>query len=370
MADVFNLVDLEPNIPPTDFGIYTTMLSASPKFGKSEWCTLYNRPLIYDFEEGTMGKVVYRVPITKWSQVKNYNRQLVRNPDLKEKYRTICFDTVNYALELCKQYIMDQYQSDHPDKMIDTFNKIPYGGGHELLSKEFKNEINKLKRAGYGIVFVCHIKEKVFDKDTESEHSKTVPDLSDRERNLLSAMADFLLLGDFETEIIKAAIKDNNGKVIQPAITETNRILYIRTNEKAESGFRWQNVPEKIPFEFNAFKSVFEEAVMEEIERGKEKFNLSDEKIQEIKNNLIIHNEKERKEIIKSEIEKDLKEQEVEELKDIVGKIKNKAKELQGNGVAVKVINKVLNGNPDKLTSNDEANKILKGLNELETSKE
>ena len=138
MLEILNLMELEPNIPPTDFGVYTTSLAAPPKFGKSTWCTLYDKPLIYDFEEGTKGRVVYRVPVAKWTDVKKYNRQLAKEPKLKEKFNTICFDTVNYALEACKQYIMEQYQSNHPDKIIDTFNKIPYGGGHELLLKNLK----------------------------------------------------------------------------------------------------------------------------------------------------------------------------------------------------------------------------------------
>ena len=373
MADVLDLGSLEPNIPPTDFGLYTTSLAAPPKFGKSTWCTLYSKPLIFDFEEGTMGKVVFRVPIAKWAEVKKYIRQLVSKPELKEKYNTICFDTVNYALEGCKQYIIDNYQSDHPEKLIDTFNKIPYGGGNELLSKEFKGEINKLKRAGYGIVLVSHIKDKTFGKETENEYSKTVPDLTDKERNMISAMADFLLIGDFETSTLEAAKKNDKDKVIKDAVVETKRVLYLRTNESAEAGFRWPGCPEKIPFDFDEFKRVFSEAVMEEIEQGKDKFKLSDSKITDIRNSLDLRRETEQLASVEEELSKDKLEKEKErsekekaELDDIVINIMALAKELQANNTDVKAINKILDGDPRSLTSVDKAKDILDKLGALE----
>jgi len=364
MAEILDLMGLEPNIPPTDFGVYTTAISAPPKFGKSTWCTLYENPLILDFEEGTKGKVVYRVQVAKWTDVKKYIRQLAKEPKLKEKYKTICFDTVNYALEGCKQYIMENYQADHPEKLIDTFNKIPYGGGYELLAKEFKGEINKLKRAGYGIVLVSHIKDKIYDKETESEHTKTVPDLSDKERNLISAMADFLLLGEFETEIIEPAKKDSNNKVIKEAIIETKRVLYLRTNEKAESGFRWDNCPEKIPFDFETFKEVFKEAVEKEIEEGKKKFSITDKKAEEIKANLDSLRKREEEFAIEEENIKDIIEHDGKELKVVIASIQDMAKELRDNKIPVKAIKEAIgnNGKTDEIKTLEQARAVLDNL--------
>jgi hypothetical protein len=367
MAEILDLMGLEPNIPPTDFGVYTTAISAPPKFGKSTWCTLYEKPLILDFEEGTKGKVVYRVQVAKWTDVKKYIRQLAKEPKLKEKYKTICFDTVNYALEGCKQYIMDEYQANHPDKLIDTFNKIPYGGGKELLAKEFKGEINKLKRAGYGIVLVSHIKDKMFDKETELERTKTVPDLSDSERNLISAMADFLLLGEFETEVIEPAKKDSNGKVIKEAITETKRVLYLRTNEKAESGFRWDDCPEKIAFDFEVFKEVFKEAVENEIEKGKLKFSISDKKVNEIRTNLDSLKKREEESAINEENIKDKIETDEINLKELVIKIQEKAKELRSEKIEIKKIKEAIGneGKTNTIKTVEEAQTVLDKLEAL-----
>jgi hypothetical protein len=237
---------------------------------------------------------------------------------------------------------MEQYQTNHPEKIIDTFNKIPYGGGHELLAKEFKDEINKLKRAGYGIVLVSHIKDKIFDKDSEQEHTKTVPDLSDKERNLISAMADFLLLGDFETEIIEPAVRDGNDKVIKEAVTDTRRVLYLRTNEKAESGFRWDDCPATIDFDFDEFKKVFQQAVSKEIERGKVKFGISDDKAKEIEESMEKIKQEKQAEVVKEEQEKDVKETNQEDLKNSIKAVQAKAKDLKAKGFDVNTIKEII----------------------------
>lgn len=264
---------------------------------------------------------------------------------------------------------MNEYQSNNTDKLIDTFNKIPYGSGWELLIKEFTGEINKLKRAGYGVVLISHTKNKQFEKDTESAHSKTVPDLSDKERNMINAMADFMLLGEFEIEIIEPAELDGDGKVVKNAVVETKRVLYLRTNEQAEAGFRWEDCPEKIPMDFELFQKVFKKALLKEIEKGKEKYNLDDSKINKIREDLDKLEKEQRERTIKQEQEKEQREQEEKEkeiLKETIKKILLLSKELLDNKKCTKEeIVEVLKGNPTKIKDISEAESILDNLKKL-----
>jgi len=355
---VLDLSTLEVNIPSRDFGEYSISLAAYPKFGKSEFCTKFEKPLIFDFEEGTKGKVTFRVQITKWSEVKGYIKQLTKEPSLKERYRTVCFDTTNYALEACKSWCIDQYMDLNPAKIISTFNEIPWGGGWEMLTKEFKTEINKLKRAGYGVVLVSHIKDKIFDKETEAEHTKTVPDLSDKERNMISAIADFLLLGEFERETIEPAVRDGN-KVVKEAVIKTNRVLYLRTTESAEAGFRWgsSKIPEKIPFDFNTLKNIFSMAVESEIADGLEKFGLTEEKADEIRKNIDAEKLRDEEESFK------------ENLSELLAQITNLLKTLKASGVKVADMKDVLAPlevkDPNKVDNVELANKVIKALESL-----
>lgn len=355
-----DLETLEVNIPSINFGEYTTLLSGPPKSGKTEFCTEYDKSLILDFEQGSKGKVVYRVPIQKWIEVKQLVRQLITNEQLKLKYNTICFDTMNYAFPALKKYAINLYQQEHTDKDITSFNKIPYGGGWQILEEEIKDVINSLKRVGYGIVLVAHIKEKTFNRNTSGEYEKTVPDLSDRERNIISAMADFLLLAKFETEIIEPAVLDGE-KVIKDAIVKTNRVLYLRTNENVEAGFRWKNVPEKIPFQIEALKKVFTNAVLEEIETGKKKYELTDEKTEKINEKFRKENELRQQQEFKEQ-RKQEEEHKLEEIKkEIIDTANNKFKE----GITKEVINKAFAGDPKQLTSLDEANAMLERVKNL-----
>lgn len=351
---LINLHELELNIPTTNFGEFSTLIAGQPKIGKSEFCTKFDKPLILDFEEGTKGKVVYRIPVKKWTEVKQVVRQLTSDLSLKDKYQTVCFDTVNYAFGALKQYAMDTYQ-EGTDKVIDTFNKIPYGGGWEILENEFKTIVNNLKRAGYGVVFVAHIKDKTYNRDLEDEYTKTVPDLTDRERNIVSAMVDFLLTAGFEIEIVEPAVKNKEGKIIKSAVINNKRILYLRTNNNVEAGFRWANVPEKIDFDYDELKKVFEIAVREEIETGKEKYGLSDKKVKD----LTKQKEKER-------IEEEQKIVEENKLEDVVQQIMELAKQKKSDGVKAKEINAILQGDPRKLTDLGQAQSILEELNKLQ----
>jgi len=351
---LINLHELELNIPTTNFGEFSTLIAGQPKIGKSEFCTKFDKPLILDFEEGTKGKVVYRIPIKKWIEVKQVVKQLTSDLTLKEKYQTVCFDTVNYTFSALKQYAMDTYQ-EGTDKVIDTFNKIPYGGGWEILENEFKTTVNNLKRAGYGVVFVAHIKDKTYNRDLEDEYTKIVPDLTDRERNIVSAMVDFLLTAGFETEIVEPAVKNKDGKIVKSAVINNKRILYLRTNNNVEAGFRWANVPEKIDFDYDELKKVFEAAVKEEIEMGKEKYGLSDKKVKD----LAKQKEKER-------IEEEKKIVEENKLEDIIQEIMSISKQKQSEGVKGKTIKEVLNGDPRKYTDIGQAEEILKQVQNLQ----
>lgn len=216
--------------------------------------------------------------------------------------------------------------------------------------------INNLKRAGYGVVLVAHIKDKVFNKDTDTEYIKTVPDLTDRERNIISAMADFLLLGNFETEIVEPAKKNDEGKIIKEAVVKTKRVLYLRTNENTEAGFRWKNVPEKIPFDFKEFKKVFSEAVQEEIEHGKKKFGLSNDETNSIREKL---------DEIKQQEEREIFEQ--EKLQEIIQDIIATAKEKKNQNVDPNKINEIITlyGDIRKVQDIEKAKEVLEKLKSL-----
>ena len=101
------------------------------KIGKTEFCCQSPDALILAFEIGTNarpGAIVQK--IDTWSTFKLVLRQLEK-PEAKEKFSTICIDTVTIAYDLCEQFICAQ-------NSVQKIGDIPYGQGYSSLSKEFE----------------------------------------------------------------------------------------------------------------------------------------------------------------------------------------------------------------------------------------
>lgn len=79
-------------------------------------------------------------PIDSWSSFKLVLRQL-DSKEAKEKFKTICIDTVGIAFDLCEQFICQQ-------NAVRKIGDIPYGGGYTLLSKEFESALRKITMMG------------------------------------------------------------------------------------------------------------------------------------------------------------------------------------------------------------------------------
>ena len=115
-----NLLELQPSVINKSLSGKTILLAGQPKIGKSEWCATSPRTLIFDLENGYNAHPgVFKVSITKWSDIKMYLQQL-KKEELKEKYDNVAFDTVSVAWDLCTQFICAQ-------NGVNKIGDIPYG---------------------------------------------------------------------------------------------------------------------------------------------------------------------------------------------------------------------------------------------------
>lgn len=89
-----DILSLEPNVISRDLRGKYILLAGAPKIGKTTLCCQSEKALILATEIGTnaQGDVMVQ-PIQKYSDFKLVLRQL-ENPKAKEKYSTICIDTI------------------------------------------------------------------------------------------------------------------------------------------------------------------------------------------------------------------------------------------------------------------------------------
>lgn len=227
------------------------------KIGKTEFCTMAPDALILAFEKGTNARPGAMVqPIETWSDFKLVLRQLEK-AEVKEKFSTICVDTVGIAYDLCEKFICAQAN-------VQKIGDIPYGGGYAALSKEFESSLRKITMMGYGLIMTCHLKESA---DEDGKLTSAKPDLNNRCLKIVNGLVD----------IIAVIVQNWNEK------GESERWVLTRATPTVSAGSRFRYLDAKIPFGYKEFVDALGRAIDAEAENGATVVdhldNTSDEKL-------------------------------------------------------------------------------------------
>ena len=213
------------------------------KIGKTTFCCQSDKALILATEIGTNAQSGAMVqPIQKYADFKLVLRQLEK-PEAKEKFNTICIDTLPILYDLCEQYVCAQ-------NGVSKIGDIPYGGGYAQLSKEFESSLRKITMMQYGLIMVSHLKETY---DDEGKLLTAKPDLNNRCLKIVNGLVD----------VIAVITQTWNEK------GESERWVQTRSTPTITAGSRFRYLKEKIPFSFKDFEEAIAEAIDKEgIENG------------------------------------------------------------------------------------------------------
>lgn len=136
--DIFSI---QPNQISRDLRSKFILLGGPPKIGKTEFCAQSDKALILGTEVGTNAQSGAMVqPIQKYADFKIVLRQLEK-PEAKERFKTICVDTIGILYDLCERYICQQ-------NGVSKIGDCPYGSGYAQLSKEFENDLRRITMLG------------------------------------------------------------------------------------------------------------------------------------------------------------------------------------------------------------------------------
>ena len=198
--------------------------------------------LILAFEVGTNARPGAMVQkIDTWSTFKLVLRQLA-TPEAKEKFSTICIDTVGIAYDLCEKFICAQAG-------VQKIGDIPYGGGYAQLSKEFDDALRKITMMGYGLIMTCHLKE---NSDDDGRVNGYKPDLNNRCLKIVNGLVD----------IIGVITQTWNEK------GESERWIQTRATPTISAGSRYKYMAPRIRFGYHEFLEALGEAIDKEQENG------------------------------------------------------------------------------------------------------
>ena len=243
-----DLLAIEPNKVSRDLSGYITYIYGPAKVGKTTLCSHFPGALLLAFEKGynaIPGIFVY--PIEKWSQLKEVVREL-KKPEVKEKYKTIIIDTVDWAGTACEKYICNQLGIEN----------IGDGGwsnnGWSKYKREFEDTFRTITMLGYALVFISHDQEKTFKRKDGTEFNMTVPTAQKSINNIVKDMSD----------IYTYAYLDEKH--------QTRKLVMRSLDNTIECGCRFKYMQNEVDLDYNALVKALNKAIDEEADENNQKY--------------------------------------------------------------------------------------------------
>lgn len=238
-----NLLAIEPHKVSRDLTGYITYIYGEAKTGKTTLASQAGTALILAFERGYNALPgVYAQDITSWGDARAVVREL-KKPEVKAKFQTIVFDTVDIAGMLCEKYICAQNN-------VDRIGEVPYGQGWTMMKKEFEEVVRTITQLGYAVFFISHDKDKVFKRKDGTEYNQTIPSCPNTFNEIAKNLADIYAFAEKYTE-------NELTKV---------RLVIRSTDNSADCGCRFKYIDPVIEMSYSALVDALNRAIDKEAE--------------------------------------------------------------------------------------------------------
>lgn len=250
----FDLLSLQPHKVSRDLTGYITYIYGEAKTGKTTLATQAGTALLFAFERGYNALPgVFPVDVTSWGDVRSLVREL-KKKEVKEKFQTVIFDTVDIAGTLCEKYICAQ-------NGVDKIGEIPYGQGWTLMKKEFEEILRTITQLGYALFLISHEKDKVFKRKDGTEYNQTVPSCPTTFNEIAKNVAD--IYGYAEK------YGDENG------VSKVRLVLRSKDNS-VDCGCRFKFIEPVIEMSYKALVDAINTAIDKEAELTNGQFVTND----------------------------------------------------------------------------------------------
>lgn len=237
-----DLLNIKPHVVSRDLSSYITFIYGAPKTGKTTLSTQMPGALLLAFEKGyNLLPGVIPQDVTSWGEMKQIYREL-KKPEVKERYKCIIIDTVDYAADFCQKYICSQLGIENMGDGGWATNSWP------KYKKEFEDVFRGLTMLGYSVFFISHETE-VTEKDprTGKEFSQKRPTVQSSALKIIENMAD----------IYGYAYQDNNVET-----GEQSTKLMLRCNDMTvRCGCRAKYMPALIEFTYPSLVKALNDAI-------------------------------------------------------------------------------------------------------------
>jgi hypothetical protein len=261
------LKSLKANKPTASLEGYFISMLAKSKFGKTtfaidlakEFYGNLDSTLLLATEIGykTMADV-YAIPVTGFDYAEDDDGEqkgfietideLIENKaDIP--FRFIIIDTITALERYAVAYVLRK-RSREDGKRYTDISDIPWGGGYNAVAEEVYKQIDRLKKAGFGVFVIGHEKTKKITNKDGFEYDYTMFNVLGKTSDILEREADMIIYGDMRVE------KGEKGQAV------TNRKLLFRSDGNILCGTRFRNFPSEIDNDVEVFVQTFKEAIL------------------------------------------------------------------------------------------------------------
>lgn len=324
-----SLKDLKVNVPKVALGDYFWLIAGIPKAGKTSLFAnlvqkMYgdiNKGLLLAWEKGYSALRVVPKDIPDWETWEEVVEELVEEKD-NLPFELLGIDTGDVMWDKAIEKVIRDWNRENPSKRTKDISGVGakkaggqgYGEGYNRAKKLIRDSIDKLQKAGYGIMVITHSKDKEIEQKDGLKYDQLVVSLPTSAREVFVNLADFIVFVTIEKQ------KDENDNLI------TQRYMYFRSDGYVEAGGRFQNVPERIEYDIDGFIEVFENAVKAEFDEGTDLKAVAKEQQKEKEEEI-----KKNKEQLQQQKEAEEAEKANETLETIIAKIDEKVNALSND---------------------------------------
>ena len=234
-------------------GAQRIILYGPEGIGKSTLANQFPSPVFIDTEGGTNWMNVDRLICASWRDVLDSIKFLKTE---KHTFKTVVFDTADWAERLCTQYICSS-----ANKL--GLSSFDHGKGYLLLDEEFGRmlaSLNNLIGSGMHIIFVAHAAVKSMTLPDESgsfDHWELK--CSKRISPLLKEWAEAVLFVNYKITVTENEV----GKT--KAIGGRKRIIHTQHTAAYDAKNRSDlpdQIPFELPFDFKLIEKILGEPVV------------------------------------------------------------------------------------------------------------
>lgn len=251
-----DLLGIKPNQVSTNVNAYKILVYGDNKTGKTTLASQIPNCLLLGFEKGFDAIAgILAQPINKWSEFREVYKAFKNDEEVRNKFKCIAIDTIDYATVMCEKYICSQLN-------IDDLSKAPFGKAYKAVQDEFMSVINGFIDLGVGVLVISHAENVLVGEIPSKDGTDTIKVYRKEPTIGNKKIKKFILDAMDITGYITSELKEDGTYDAK---------LHLRETKDYMAGNHFRYLDSEISFNYDALQNAIIAAVKKEAEsKGQE----------------------------------------------------------------------------------------------------